>query len=90
MMYINGKNLDLSQQNLTEIPVEIWQLTPKVLLAQLTTLDLHLNTLTQLPVEIWQLIQLTELNLSYNQLAQIPVEIVNIPLDDPPAPEGLM
>jgi Leucine-rich repeat (LRR) protein len=51
----NVKILDLSQQNLTEIPVEIWKLTPKVLLA-------HLNNLTHLPAEIEQLTQLTKLN----------------------------
>jgi len=76
MILINGKmvnkdikELDLRYNNLTQLPVEIGQLT------QLTTLDLFNNNLTHLPVEIGQLTQLTELYLDYNQLTHIPVEI---------------
>ena len=77
MITINGKmvhkdikKLDLSYKNLTQLPVEIGQLT------QLTELNLSFNNnLTQLSVEIGQLTQLTELYLRNNQLTKLPVEI---------------
>jgi Leucine-rich repeat (LRR) protein len=76
MISINGKmvnkdikKLDLSNNKLTQLPVEIVQLT------QLTTLHLTNNNITKLPVEIRQLTQLTTLNLSTNKLTQLPVEI---------------
>ncbi len=76
MISINGKkvnkdikHLDLPYNNLTELSVEICQIT------QLTTLNLSNNNITQLPVEIGQLTQLTELNLCNNNLTQLPVEI---------------
>ena len=76
MISINGKminkdikELDLSYNNLTQLPVEIGQLT------QLTILYLSNNNITHLPVEIGQLTQLTELYLDYNKLNQLPVEI---------------
>ncbi len=76
MISINGKivNKDikiliLSYNNLTQLPVEIWQLT------QLTTLNLSNNNITQLPVEIGKLTLLTTLYLSYNKLTYLPVEI---------------
>ena len=59
----------LSNNQLTQLPVEIGQLT------QFTLLYLSNNKLTQLPVEIGQLTRLTTLNLSYNKLNQLPVEI---------------
>ena len=76
MITINGKkvnkditNLNLSNNKLTQLPVEIGQLS------QLTMLDVSYNNLTQLPVEIGQLTQLTTLHLSHNKLSQLPVEI---------------
>ena len=76
MISINGKmvnkdikHLDLSYNNLTQLPVEICQLT------QLTKLNLYNNNITHLPVEIGQLTQLTTLLLCNNKLTQLPVEI---------------
>ena len=76
MISINGKKvnkdikiLNLSYNNLTQLPVEIRHLT------QLTTLNLSHTNLTHLPVEIGQLTQLTTIYLSNNKLTQVPVEI---------------
>ena len=68
MITINGKivnkdikKLDLSNNKLTQLQVEIGQLT------QLTVLDVSNNKLTHLSVEIGQLKRLTTLYLSDNK-----------------------
>ena len=61
--------LDLSYNQLRELPAEIGQL------ANLTTLNLSLNQLKELPVEITQLANLTTLDLTYNQLRELLAEI---------------
>ena len=76
MISINGKKvnkdikkLDLTYNNITQLPIEIVQLT------RITTLSLAYNKLTQLPGEIGQLTQLTTLYLQNNNLTQVPVEL---------------
>jgi Leucine-rich repeat (LRR) protein len=76
MISINGKKvnkdikkLDLTYNNITQLPIEIVQLT------RITTLSLAYNKLTQLPGEIGQLTHLTTLYLQNNNLTQVPVEI---------------
>ena len=76
MIKINGKQVDkdikelnVCNNQLTQLPREIGQLT------QLTNLDLYDNQLTQLPKEIGNLTQLTYLYLSSNELTQLPSEI---------------
>ncbi len=61
--------LDLSKLGLTQIPVELGQLT------NLQRLNLSFNKLTQVPVELCQLTKLQTLDLSNNQLTQVPVEL---------------
>jgi internalin A len=65
----NLQTLDLSVNQLSELPVEIGQLT------SLQTLNLWGNQLSELPVEIGQLVSLQTLTLGRNQLRQVPVEI---------------
>jgi len=61
--------LDLSRNQLSELPTEITQL------ANLNTLDLSENQLSELPTEITQLANLNTLDLSGNQLSELPAEI---------------
>ena len=61
--------LDLSGNQLSELPAEIGQLV------NLTTLNLRGNQLSELPAEIGQLVNLTTLHLSGNQLSGLPAEI---------------
>jgi Leucine-rich repeat (LRR) protein len=62
-------SLDLSNSQLTELPMEVVQLK------NLTVLDLSDNQLTELPVEIAQLQNLTVLHLNKNQFTNLPTEI---------------
>ncbi len=64
--------LGLESNQLTSIPVGIWNLS------NLTDLDLANNQLTSFPTEILNLSNLTYLNLANNQLASIPVGIWNL------------
>jgi internalin A len=64
--------LDLSWNQLSELPAEITQLS------NLTTLDLSFNQLSELPAEITQLSNLTTLDLRNNQLSELPAEITQL------------
>ena len=67
---VNGATLlDLSNQNLPELPESVCQLT------QLQSLYLSRNQLTNLPDSVCQLTQLRFLSLSYNQLTKLPESI---------------
>ena len=61
--------LDLSNRNLTSLPLEIRELK------NITTLNISGNQLTSLPPEISELINLTKLDISGNQLTSLPPEI---------------
>ncbi|KAM3110764.1 leucine-rich repeat domain-containing protein [Phormidesmis sp. 146-33] len=62
-------SLDLSSKGLTELPVELWQLT------NLTKLSLSHNQLSAVPKELGQLSNLTGLYLDNNQLSAVPKEL---------------
>jgi small GTP-binding protein len=64
--------LDLSFQELTELPPELFRLT------NLTTLFLFGNQLTELPPELFQLNNLTSLDLLGNQLTALPPELFQL------------
>src|SRR5437762_3001649 len=64
--------LDFSGLNLSQLPVELGQLT------HLQTLDLSNNQLSQLPAALGQLVNLQELYLDGNQLSQLCVELVQL------------
>ena len=63
------QTLDLSWNQLTDLPESIGQLT------QLQKLDLSYNQLTSLPDSISKLTQLQTLDLSYNRLTDLPDSI---------------
>lgn len=65
----NLKVLDLSNQNLSKIPVEIYSIT------KLKELRLDRNNIKVIPTEITQLKHLEQLNLNNNQLSDLPPEI---------------
>jgi len=67
--YYNGQTLDLSEQNLTQLPKEIGQLK------DLLRLTIWNNKLTTLPKEVWQLTNLHTLHLGANSLTTISPEI---------------
>ncbi len=68
----NWKELDLSGEELTEVPLEIGRLT------QLEKLSLHNNQITEIPAAITQLTNLTTLDLSGNQIVEIPATITQL------------
>ena len=68
----NLTNLNLSNNQLTELPPEI------VELKNLTNLNLSSNKLTQLPSEIVKLTNLKNLFLFNNQLTELPLEIIEL------------
>jgi internalin A len=63
------KTLDLSGKGLTELPLELWQLT------HLIKLDLSDNQLKGIPTEVSQLSDLQGLSLSKNRLTTLPAEV---------------
>ena len=65
-------SLILSYKRISELPLEIFQLT------NLTKLDLSRNELSELPSEIGQLTNLTYLDLSRNELSELPSEIFQL------------
>jgi Leucine-rich repeat (LRR) protein len=68
--------LDLSGQELTEFPKEIFQFKNlRILNLGYDYENQKGNKLTSLPAEIGKLTQLTTLDLSYNQLSSLPAEI---------------
>ncbi|MBS3028828.1 MAG: leucine-rich repeat domain-containing protein [Dolichospermum sp. DET50] len=66
------EKLDLSRQELTEIPEAIAKLT------NLTQLDLRDNQITEIPEEIAKLTNLTQLDLSNNKITEIPEAIAKL------------
>ena len=64
--------LDLRQNQITELPAEIGELT------NLTKLDLRQNQISELPTSIAQLTNLTKLNLKQNQISELPAEIAQL------------
>ena len=64
--------LYLSNQGLTELPTELFQLK------NLNVLDLSNNQLASLPLELFQLANLKSLALDTNQLINLPPEIVQL------------
>jgi hypothetical protein len=65
--------LDLSELELTELPLELF--TIPALVNRLQILDLSQTELSYLPASIGCLTALTELNLAYNHLSQLPDSI---------------
>ena len=66
------QDLNLSKNQLTELPETIGKLT------QLQTLNLSNNQLTELPEAIGKLTQLQMLNLDANQLTKLPKSFINL------------
>lgn len=66
--------LDLSVQDLTELPPELFQLK------NLTELHLWSNQLTSLPPELFQLKNLTALDFDNNELTELPPQTVELPI----------
>lgn len=67
------KKLNLSGQNLTEIPAYVFEYT------NLTKLVLSRNRICKIPKEIAKLKKLEVLDLMYNELAEIPAPVFKLP-----------
>ena len=67
------KKLNLSGQNLTEIPAYVFEYT------NLTKLVLSRNGISKIPKEIAKLKKLEVLDLTYNNLTEIPAPVFKLP-----------
>lgn len=67
------KKLNLSGQNLTEIPAYVFEYT------NLTKLVLSRNSINKIPKEIAKLKKLEVLDLTYNNLTEIPAPVFKLP-----------
>lgn len=67
------KKLNLSGQNLTEIPAYVFEYT------NLTKLVLSRNSISKIPKEIAKLKKLEVLDLTYNNLTEIPAPVFKLP-----------
>ncbi|MCI5168325.1 MAG: hypothetical protein D3903_20095, partial [Candidatus Electrothrix sp. GM3_4] len=64
--------LDLSRQELTELPPELFQLT------KLTSLDLKYNQIENIPQDIGQLVHLLSLDLDGNEVTELPSKLFQL------------
>ena len=74
LSYFRGlESLDLSENLLTKVPEEVFQLK------NITHLNLSDNEITFIPEEIGELKHLTVLDLTFNPLQKLPKSLANIP-----------
>ena len=70
----NSKNIDLSNRNLTSVPLDLLKITT------LETLNLSHNMIISLPDSITDLENLTSIDLSHNEITSLPASILLLPL----------